>query len=170
VGKTQRNVRELQASVACELASLAIALTARPTVDYGFTISRIKQLVEVLETTATAILIQEPDVSWERLATEIGDGVTRQSFHRRLSRRVNELMDLPADEIRYRQPRGEDVVESIPDQHWVSHLRKIEHLANTAANHGYHPELVRHRRKGRLFRVTPTSEPAAAGSPSAPTP
>lgn len=153
---------------ACELASRALALTAEPSIDYGFTIGRIKQLSEVLETTATTLLIHELKASWERLAAEVGDGVTRQSFHRRLSRRVNELMDLPADEVRYRQLRGESAVESVPHQDWVSHLSKIRHLAETAANQGYHPELVRHHRKGTPSRVASKSEPSAPDLPSAP--
>ena len=144
-GKTYRNVGELQTSAACELASLALALTDKPTIDYGFTLNRIKQLVEVVETTATALLMHESDISWERLAAEFG-GVTRQSFHRRLRRKIDDLMDLPENSVRWQQGRGGTVVEPISDQNWVSHLEKIEFLTRTAAEREYHPELVRHRR------------------------
>ena len=136
----------MQASAACELVTLALALTDEPSIDYASTLNRIKQLVEVLEISATALLVQRGDISWEKLADGL-DGVTRQSFHRRLSPKVNDLMDLPPREVRYHETRDTAVVKPLPVQSWVSHLKSIEPLIRNAAEREYHPAIVKHQRR-----------------------
>ena len=145
MAKTQRDVRDIQAAAACELAGQALTLTDDPSMDHIVALSRIRQLVEVLESTATYLLLQK-GFTWEVLGAQL-DGVSRQSFHRRLSRRIDKLLSLPAEQVQYQENRaGREITSVLTSGSWVNQLQDIAQLISDTAEHQYHPEVVKHHR------------------------
>ncbi|WP_131809341.1 hypothetical protein [Mycobacteroides immunogenum] len=145
MSKTQRDMREVQAAAACELAYQAIGLVDQPSMDHVVALSRIRQLTEVLETTVT-YLLRQSKYSWEEIGAQL-DGVSRQSFHYRLNPKVLTLVNLPPNQVRYRETRaGRDITDELAPEAWKVYLQRIEHIVSTAAVHSYHPEIVHHRR------------------------
>lgn len=140
MGKTVNDVREAHVAVACDLALRALELTGYLDLDAATSLQQMKLLLAGLEVTTTQLLLQE-EHSWNDVAAELG-GVTRQSLHRRLSRRINALMDSNAGRV----PITDAEQLRIPDEEWVQTLRSIEALVTQVREHDYHPSLVSHLR------------------------
>lgn len=149
VATSTRDIREFQASLACELAYTALSLTGEPDLGHAEAVRRSAELVELLEVTTTALLISKGE-SWQRLAKELG-GVTRQSFHRRLSGKVAALRDGDPTYISL-NPAPRSFADSyrrrhIPKLEWVKHLKRLQEDMAAIAETGNHPAIVKHRRK-----------------------
>jgi hypothetical protein len=148
MGKSNRDVREMQASMACELAHVALSLTAEPGLEHAEALKRIKTLVEILEVTTTALLTSN-GISWEQIGSQL-DGVTRQSFHRRLSRKVVALMDADPGVMPLSTGPGVDGARVVVRRlHWVKQLERIEAELRAVAEVGNHPAIVKHWRRAQ---------------------
>ena len=141
MGKTINDVREAHVAVACDLALRALELTAHLDLDAATSLQEMKLLLAALEVTTTQLLLQEEEHSWSDVAAELG-GVTRQSLHRRLSRRINALMDSSPGRV----PATDDGQLDIPEEQWVQTFKTIGTLVAQVREHDYHPGLVSHLR------------------------
>ncbi|MCV7251613.1 hypothetical protein H7J86_05510 [Mycobacterium hackensackense] len=145
--KTRRDVRDIQASAACELAAQALTLTDDPSMDHVVALSRMRQLIEILESSVTYLLLDQ-GFSWERIGDQL-DGVSRQSYHRRLSKRVAKLIDLPPGIVHYQENRaGREITSELPPCSWTGDLRRIAQLVEGMSTTQHHPQLVKHHRSG----------------------
>jgi len=148
VATSTRDIREIQASLACELAYTALSLTTEPDLLHAEALRRSKELLEALEVTTTALLTSKGE-SWQRIAKEL-DGVTRQSFHRRLSRKVAALRASDPNYIPLApSPPGlaEAYRRHVSKLGWVEYLERLQKDIGAIAEVGNHPAIVKHRRR-----------------------
>jgi len=172
VATSTRDIREFQASLACELAYTALSLTTEPDLLHAEALRRSAELIELLEVTTTALLTSKGE-SWQRIAKELG-GVTRQSFHRRLSGKVAALRDGDPTYISLNPgPRGFAASyprRYVPKLEWVKHFDVLQKDIAAIAEAGNHPAIVKHRRQvakpsGNPEAITRSTElpPSPAG-------